>query len=104
MRSSKYKAVKTTVDGITFDSKQEARRYGILRLMEKGGLISKLMTQQTYKLEVNGQLICKYKSDFNYIENGKQIVEDSKGFKTRDYILKKKLMKAIYGIEIRETK
>lgn len=105
---SKYKAVKTTVDGITFDSKKEAKRYGELKLLEKAGQISHLRLQHKWPLEINGFLICTYKCDFYYHEHFKdggwdEVVEDVKGMKTPIYKLKKKLMKAIHGIEILES-
>ena len=65
-RASKYKSIKVVVDGITFDSKREAKRYGELKLMEQAGLIELLETQPVYRLEVNGKLICKYIADFEY--------------------------------------
>ena len=103
-QKGKYRAIRTVVDGTTFASKKEAKRYGELKLLLKGGLISKLELQQRYELKVNGIKICTYVSDFDYLDvNGKQIVEDVKGVRTREYLLKKKLMFAIYGIEIQEV-
>lgn len=108
-KRSKYRAVPTVVDGIRFASKKEARRWQVLRLLEKAGEIIGLERQKKYNLCVNGYLIAIYISDFRYVPcNHRQegegwIVEDVKGFKTPEYKLKKKLMKAIYGIEIRET-
>lgn len=100
---SKYGAKKTVVDGITFASKAEARRYTQLKMMEQAGAIKALELQPAYELVVNGQLICKYVADFQYHENRQLVVEDVKGFKTPEYKLKKKLLLALYGIEIRET-
>lgn len=104
---NKYRNKRTLLDGILFDSKKEASRYGQLKLGELGGVVRNLRVQVPYKLKVNGQLICTYRADFVYEDkfgrNWKEIVEDVKGVKTRDYVLKRKLMKAIYGIEIRET-
>lgn len=100
---SKYGASKQTVDGITFDSKAEAERYSILKLLEKAGKIQRLEVHPVYPLVVNGMKIGKYIGDFHYLENGAGILEDVKGVKTAVYRLKKKLIKAIYGIEIRET-
>ena len=99
-------------DGIVFPSKLEARRYLILREMERDGLIADLRVsanpehkkQLTWKLEVEGSLICKYIADFSYTERGATVVEDSKGKVTPVYRLKAKLMKAIHGITIRETR
>lgn len=102
-RSSKYNARKTTVDGITFDSKFEAERYSILKIMEKGGLIHSLELQVKFSISINDMKICDYVADFVYFENEKRIVEDAKGVKTPEYKLKKKLMKAVLGIDILET-
>jgi len=101
---SKYRNQKTVVDGITFDSKKEAARYGELKLMQKAGLITGLGFQPLFGLHVNDILICKYRGDFEYTnrETSQRIIEDVKGIKTPVYRLKKKLMKAIHGIEIQE--
>lgn len=106
----KYKNKKVTVDGITFDSLKEANRYSELKLLEKEGKISNLELQKEYTLiprqDIDGKLAerpCKYKADFVYSENGKTVVEDTKGFKTKDYIIKRKLMLLIYHIKIREV-
>lgn len=100
---SKYHAVKTTIDGIVFDSKAEAARYNTLKLLERNGDIKLLAIHPQFILNVNGQKIGKYIADFSYYENGKHIVEDVKGVKTPVYRLKKKLVKALYGIDILET-
>lgn len=101
---NKYGNKKTTVDGIAFDSKWEAERYCELKTLERVGDISDLDLQVPYKLRVNGMLICTYKADFVYQADGKTVVEDAKGVITKEYALKRKLMKAIYGIEIFESK
>jgi len=100
---NKYGAKRTIVDGIVFDSKREAARYVALRTLLRAGKISGLQLQPKYDLTVNGVKLGKYIADFMYVENGSVIVEDSKGFKTPVYRLKKKLLKALYGVEIRET-
>ena len=88
-----------------FASKKERERYDQLCLMQKAGLISKLRTQIPYKLSVNGSLICKYIADFVYYDEDlcEEVVEDAKGFRTRDYRIKSKLMNAVHGIKIREV-
>lgn len=101
--ASKFHNVRTEVDGLTFDSKREARRWGELRILERAGKISGLARQIPYALTVNGQKVCTYRSDFEYVENGQLVVEDSKGHRTPEYRLKKKLMQAVHGISIRET-
>ena len=103
-KRSKYSAVKTEVFGITFDSKREAARYQVLKLLEQADQIRGLERQKVLRLEVNGFLVCKYVCDFFYIdcEHG-EVWEDVKGMKTRAYSIKKKLVKAIYGIDIKEV-
>lgn len=99
----KYGNKPTVVDGIRFDSKREAGRWQELRFLEKAGHISGLTRQVPYGLFVNSQKVATYKADFVYVENGAEVVEDSKGFRTPEYRLKAKLMEAIYNIKIRET-
>lgn len=101
---SKYNAIKCTIDGITFDSKLEAKHYMTLRNLVRSGEISQLQTQVDYPLEVNGVHIANYKADFVYVnKDGDTLVEDTKGFLTKEYRLKKKLVKAIYGVDIIEV-
>ena len=100
---NKFHAQRAEVDGITFDSKKEAARYGELKLLLKAGEITDLELQVTYPMIVNKQKVCSYRTDFRYTEKGKQIVEDVKGIRTSLYGLKKKLLKACYGIEISEV-
>lgn len=108
---SKYNNQKTPAFGIMFASKKEANRYEQLKLMESGGVVRNIKIQVRYRLEVNGVHICDYIADFVYLDKMSkrgadpwvQVVEDTKGVRTAVYKLKKKLMLAIYGIEIRET-
>lgn len=102
--SHKYGAVRTVVDNITFASKAEAHRYRQLKLLLAGGKITDLEMQKRYKITVNGQLICTYVSDFDYVENGQKVTEDVKGMRTSVYKIKRKLMMAVHGIDIRESK
>jgi hypothetical protein len=102
-RSGKYGSRRVEVDGITFASKKEARRYGELKLLVSAGAISDLRLQQSIRCEVNGVLVCRYVADFVYLRDGKEVVEDAKGFKTDVYKLKKRLVAACTGIEIREV-
>jgi len=96
----KYKAIKTVVDGHKFDSKLEARRYADLKLWEKAGEIRDLVLQPRFELQPafdkNGVHYRKieYVADFLYYDNRKKckVIEDSKGFKTDVYSLKKKLL------------
>lgn len=100
---NKFRNQKTEVDGILFHSKKEARRYSDLKLLERGKAIKDLKLQVRFPLKVNDILICTYVADFVYNENGQQVVEDVKGTRTREYVFKQKLMRALYQIEIRES-
>ena len=103
-KSSKYGNKKTVVDGITFDSAREAKRYGELKLLERAGEITGLKLQQPYPLIVAGKLVCTYVSDFVYLEkDGRVVVEDSKGFRTDVFKIKAKLFEAVIGFPIREV-
>lgn len=110
---SKYRNKKCNIDGIWFDSIREGRRYAELKLMEKGGYISDLQLQVPFELvpnqkNIDGKVVEKkvvYRADFVYRDNetGKTVVEDSKGYRTEVYRLKKKLMRLVHGIEIKEV-
>ena len=102
---TKYNAKRTTVDGITFASQKEARRYKELKLLERAGEIGDLSLQPVFALEVNGRKCGKYLADFSYYKGNEYIVEDCKSgpTKTPVYRLKKKLVKALYGIDITEV-
>lgn len=121
---NKYHSQKCMAGGIPFDSKKEARRYGELLLLEKAGVIADLEMQVKYilipaqyeeyerygktgnRLKDGKRLLekeCAYIADFVYTENGKLVVEDTKGIRTKDYIIKRKLMLYIHGIRIREV-
>lgn len=109
---TKYNNQKITVNGQVFDSKKEANRYKELLLLEKAGAIKDLRTQVKFKLipaqrdEATGKVVereCSYKADFVYSEGDKTVVEDVKGFPTKEYIIKRKLMLWKYGIRIREV-
>ena len=109
---NKYRNQKVTVDGITFDSRKEATRYAELKLLERAGKITELQRQPGYTLipkQVrNGKMIERpviYKADFAYHdeETGTDVVEDVKGLRTKEYIIKRKLMLWEYGIKIREV-
>lgn len=106
---SKYHAKKTTVDGITFDSRREADRYLALKGMEDDGAIEDLRRQVRYELvpafDVDGRHYRPvfYVADFVYVEGGEEVVEDVKGMRTDVYKLKSKLFARRYGMTIRET-
>ncbi len=93
----------TSIDGHRFPSKKEGARYLVLRAMEKAGDIHRLELQPRYPLIVNGERIGTYVGDFRYFEGNTLILEDVKGVLTPVYRLKRKLVKALYGLEIRET-
>lgn len=102
-RVSKYGNIRVEADGQKFDSKAERGRWMDLRLLETAGEIKDLTRQITYPLEVNGVHICDYKADFVYIEKDELVVEDTKGYRTREFMLKAKLMLACHGITILES-
>lgn len=120
-KRNKYKNKRVEVDGIIFDSKKEATRYAELRLLEKAGTIKDLQRQVKYILIPaqrepdtigarggihKGKTIekeCSYIADFVYKVDGVTVVEDTKGFRTKDYTIKRKLMLHVHGIRIREV-
>lgn len=125
---SKYGSRKITRDGMTFDSIKEYKRFCELSLLEKAGEITNLQRQHGFELippqfeeiptgefykkgERKGmpkfKNVCieqavKYVADFTYIKDGERVVEDTKGFKTKDYILKRKMMLYFHNIKIKE--
>lgn len=127
----KYGNKKVTVDGIAFDSKREAARYCELKMLERAGKITDLSLQKVFELipaqyEDSGEVYQRgekkgqpkqgkcieqavtYKADFYYKENGKEVVEDVKGYRDpasgayARYIIKRKMMLYFYGIRIKE--
>src|SRR5689334_15113681 len=107
-RRSKYRAVKTSVNGWTFDSKAEAARYQHLLTLGAVGHVRNLELQPRFPIALNGRVIANYVADFRYEEldafGWREVVEDVKGMKTPVYRLKKKLVEAQYGIQIREVR
>lgn len=105
-KQSKYRNHKVEVDGFTFDSKAEAIRWWDLRQMERAGEITDLERQVRLPLIVNGVKVGTYIPDFRYRSgDGQIVIEDVKSepTKTPVYRLKKRMVAAIYGIEIREV-
>lgn len=103
---SKYGSVKTvTTDGIKHDSIKEANRWCELKLLERAGVIQDLQRQVKYELipKQEGERAVYYIADFVYTENGKKVVEDVKGMRTKEYKIKKKMMLYFHGIRIKET-
>ena len=118
---NKYHNRKVERDGIVFDSVKEFNRYLDLKVLEKAGLISELQRQVKFVLieaqrepdsigkrggKIKGKLLereAAYIADFTYRdENGELIVEDTKGIRTPEYVLKRKLMLKVHGIQIKE--
>lgn len=125
MKQTKYKNKKTVFQGITFDSKKEAQRYAELLILQRAGKIKNLELQKPFVLipvqyetyERRGkdgkrlkdgkrcaEQSCVYKADFCYTdENGRFIVEDAKGKRTKEYIIKRKLMLFVHHIKVKEV-
>lgn len=96
---AKYHNKKTEHEGYTFDSKAEAARYRVLRLMQDAGEISDLELQPRFELlpafiDASGtkHRAITYRADFAYIEDGRRVVEDTKGYQTKEYLIKRKLL------------
>ena len=106
MKRSKFGNKKTG----RYDSKKEAARARELRFLQMDGQIRNLQEQVKFELipsqRENGKVVeraCSYVADFVYERNGQQVVEDTKGFRTKDYIIKRKLMLHVHGIRIVES-
>ncbi len=108
---NKYRNVKTEVDGIIFASKKEAWRYSELKLLERAGEISHLELQPRIKIVIGGVKVrldtgrqVVYIGDFRYYDNTRKhfVIEETKGFKTPAYKLKKAMVRAM-GIDIIES-
>lgn len=120
----KYGNKKITVGGITFDSRREAKRYQELYFLQKAGKISDLELQKRFELipaqyesferygkkgqRLKDGRICVekavfYVADFCYVQDGQKVVEDTKGVRTKDYVIKRKLMRWVHGISVREV-
>ena len=106
-RGNKFHAKRTVAsDGQMCDSRAEMRRYEQLLLMQRSGEISDLVIHPRWLIQVNGRDICHYTADAQYIDHGILIVEDTKSpptRKKRDYRIVKKLMEAVFGIQIKEV-
>lgn len=120
VRYGKYGNKKPVIDvdgqKTRFDSKREAQRFMELRLMERGGIVRNIRRQVPYELvpvqrDAGGRIIergVKYVADFVYekLETSgtwREVVEDTKGYHTKDYVLKRKLMLFLKGIRIEEV-
>lgn len=108
---TKYRARKVKTPDGTFDSKKEYCRYCQLSLLENAGEITNLRRQVSYELipsqkGADGKTIerpCKYVADFVYLKDGVVHVEDVKGMRTTEYVIKRKLMLKVHGIRIEEV-
>ena len=109
----KFGAIKDTRGKITFDSKLEARRYDALVVLLRCGEIADLKIQPEFTLieaytTPEGERVCamRYRADFSYIQDGKLVVEDvkSSATRTRTYLDKRKLMREIHGIDVKEVR
>lgn len=123
---AKYGNRKVMADGIAFDSKREAERYRELKMLEQAGKISGLQLQREFELipaqrehtnEIYekgpnkgrfkpGKILerkCSYIADFVYWDGNSLVVEDAKGMRTKEYIIKRKLMLHRYGLRIKEV-
>ena len=122
---TKYHSRKVTRNGETFDSIKEYRRFCELSLLERAGTITDLRRQIEFELipaqwetverysDKTGKRLtdgrrcveqkCSYFADFVYSKDGQMVVEDTKGVKTKDYIIKRKLMLWVHGIKIQEV-
>lgn len=108
---SKYRSRKVTLDGMEFDSHREAKRYRELSLLQRAGEINDLRTQVRYilipaqkKPSGGTERAVTYTADFVYRNKaGREIVEDAKGVRTQQYIIRRKLMLFVHGIEINEV-
>ena len=100
-RGNKYHARKVKLDGYTFDSQGEARRYQDLKLLERQGRTFSLTIHPRYDLKVAGKKICTYVADFAYRDEGNnRRVEDFKGVLTPVFKIKWKLFEALFDIKI----
>ena len=118
---SKYHAKKVYVNGEMYDSQHEYERWLQLCLLQRAGKISDLQRQVTYELIPTqrepdtigprggvkpGKFLehgVTYTADFVYVQDGQTVVEDAKGYRTDDYVIRRKLMLWIHGIRIKEV-
>lgn len=120
-KRQKYGATRTETDGRKFDSAKEAKRYTALKVLERSGLISELKIQPWFPLMVvqlsgatenindgkiiGTRIVCEYRADFSYKQDGRFVVEDVKSPATRTsvYVLKRAMFEAMYGVTITEV-
>jgi hypothetical protein len=107
-KKAKYRSLPAEVDGHTFHSRKEAKRYGQLRIRQLAGEITDLELQPQYMIKIEGVKICDYFADFRYkvVATEQEVVEDVKSPATRKkevYRLKKKMVEALFKIVIIES-
>ena len=103
-KKSKFGNKKVERDGHKFDSDFESQRYWYLKMLERAGKIKDLELQPKYELQPSFKkdgktiLAIYYKADFSYhsVETNKMVIEDTKGFKTKEYLIKKKMFEYKY--------
>lgn len=101
-KKSKYNASRVAIDGVTFHSKKEGRRYKELLILQKAGVISDLVLQPKFPFVMGNKKMFTYIADFMYKCQGKEVIEDVKGVRTDVYRLKKKIIEQQFKVEIRE--
>lgn len=109
--ASKYRNVKTAVAGVAFDSRREAARWQELKMLERAGQICELRRQVAFELvkgvkfagAARARPAIRYVADFVFQERGQQVIEDVKGIETPEFKIKRHLMLALLGLEVRVT-
>lgn len=107
----KYRNKKCEFRGMVFDSILERDRFIILEADQRDGKISDLRRQVRFTLipsqRIGGKVVereCAYIADFVYLKDGKMVVEDTKGFSTPEFIIKRKLMLYVHHIRVQEVR
>jgi ribosomal protein S8 len=110
----KYRNNKVVIDGIEFDSRKEAQRWAVLKLMLAAGQISDLQRQVAFELAPAARLLgdskmkpaIRFIADFTYLRDGEIVIEDTKSIATKNlpvYRIKKHLMKTVHGLDVHEV-
>lgn len=104
VKRNKFNAQRVEIDGVTFASKKEAKRYGELKLLERAGEIADLKLQPRYDFIINGRKVCAYVGDFAYLtKTGMPVTEDAKSPATAKLPhtrIKLKLFRALFGRDV----
>lgn len=96
----KYGAKPVVIDGVRFASHAEGRRYVALKMLERVGQITNLELQPAFPIIVNGIKVAVWKGDFAFFDGNRRRVIDVKGFSTPLFKLKRRLVEALYSIQI----